>query len=152
MLPTSFEICGEEQFSAVVAVLQLKVWFRITSTSALRADVHVRSAFFLATDEAVGGLIAVRKVQIWGRNIVSEIMALNARSQDFGGLCPYNQNRFSIFRLKILNLGGSLRQRAPYILMAYIVMAYIVMADIVMVLVFMAYLWPIVWAIESLPI
>ena len=31
---------------------------------------------FLASDVAVGGLITVRKVQIWGRKIVFEIMAL----------------------------------------------------------------------------
>ena len=32
---------------------------------------------FLASDVAVDGLITVWKVQIWGRNIVSEIMAFN---------------------------------------------------------------------------
>ena len=63
---------------AVVAGLQLKVSLRVTWTRALRA-------LFLASDVAVGGLITVRKVQIWGRKIVAEIMALNARSQDLGG-------------------------------------------------------------------
>ena len=68
----------------VVAVLHLKVSLRADTSRALRADVHV-VLLFLASDVAVGGLITVRKVQIWGRKIVAEIMALNARSQDFGG-------------------------------------------------------------------
>ena len=43
---------------------------------------------FLESDVAVVGLITVRTAQIWGRKIASEIIALNARSQDFGGdLC-----------------------------------------------------------------
>ena len=65
-------------------MLELKVPLCVTWTRALHADMHA-VLLFLASDVAVGGLITVRKVQIWGRKIVSEIMALNARSQDFGG-------------------------------------------------------------------
>ena len=45
---------------------------------------------FLESDVAVVGLITVRTAQIWGRKIASEIIALNARSQDFGGLWRWN--------------------------------------------------------------
>ena len=45
---------------------------------------------FLASDVAVGGLITVSKVQIWGRKIGSETIALAERSQDFGGPLRYN--------------------------------------------------------------
>ena len=72
-----------------VAVLNLKVSLHADTTRALRADVHVVLPF-LASDVAVGGLITVRKVQIWGRKIMAGIMALNARSQGFGGLWCYN--------------------------------------------------------------
>ena len=40
---------------------------------------------FLESDVAVVWLITVRTAQIWGRKIASEVIALNARSQDFGG-------------------------------------------------------------------
>ena len=45
---------------------------------------------FLESDVAVVGLITVRTAQIWGRKIASEIIALNARSQDFGGDWRWN--------------------------------------------------------------
>ena len=45
---------------------------------------------FLESDVAVVGLITVRTAQIWGRKIASEIIALNARSQDFGGPLRWN--------------------------------------------------------------
>ena len=51
--------------------------------------LHVCGAI-LESDEAVVGLITVRTAQIWGRKIASEIIALNARSQDFGGLWRWN--------------------------------------------------------------
>ena len=77
--------CAElESFPVVVSALQLKVSLRVMWTRAWRADVHV-VLVSLVSDVAVGGLITVRKVQTWGRKIVSEIMAFNARSQDFGG-------------------------------------------------------------------
>ena len=54
----------------VVAVLQLKVSLR---TRAWCADVHI-VLLVLESDVADGGLITVRKVQIWA-NITSEIIA-----------------------------------------------------------------------------
>ena len=45
---------------------------------------------FLESDVAVVGLITVRTAQIWGRKIASEIIASNARSQNFGGLWCWN--------------------------------------------------------------
>jgi hypothetical protein len=54
---------------------------RVTLTSAVAQSV----VLFLDSDVAVVGLITARTAQIWGRKIASEIIALNARSQDFGG-------------------------------------------------------------------
>ena len=51
---------------------------------------YVSVVLFLESDVAVVGLITVRTAQIWGRKIASEIIALNARSQDFGGLWCWN--------------------------------------------------------------
>ena len=45
---------------------------------------------FLASDVAVGGLITVWKVRVWGRKIASEDIALNERSQDFSGALRWN--------------------------------------------------------------
>ena len=69
----------------VRSVLQLKVSFAFTLTRAVASVV-----LFLESDVAVVGLITVRTAQIWGRKIASEIIALNARSQDFGGLWRWN--------------------------------------------------------------
>ena len=51
---------------------------------------YVSVVLFLESDVAVVGLITVRTAQIWGRKIASEIIALNARSQDFGGPWRWN--------------------------------------------------------------
>ena len=51
---------------------------------------YVSVVLFLESDVAVVGLITVRTAQIWGRKIASEIIALNARSQDFGGGWRWN--------------------------------------------------------------
>ena len=51
---------------------------------------YMSVVLFLESDVAVVGLITVRTAQIWGRKIASEIIALNARSQDFGGGWRWN--------------------------------------------------------------
>ena len=52
---------------------------------------YVSVVLFLEADVAVVGLITVRTAQIWGRKIASEIIALNARSQNFGGDWCWNR-------------------------------------------------------------
>ena len=70
----------------VVGVLQLKVPLCIY----LDMCCCTSAVLFLALDVAVGGLITVGKVQIWGRKIASGSIALNERSQDFGGAPCWN--------------------------------------------------------------
>ena len=66
----------------VVAVLQSK--FRCASRGHARCVQTCTSVLlFLASDVAVGGLITVRKVQIWGHKIVSEILALKRKISRF---------------------------------------------------------------------
>ena len=48
------------------------------------------AVLFLESDVAVMGLMTVKKVQIWGRKVVSEIMVANARSRNCGGDWQYN--------------------------------------------------------------
>ena len=59
---------------------------RVTLTCA----IALSAVLFLESDVAVVGLTTVRMAQIWGRKIASEIIALNARSQDFGGGWLFN--------------------------------------------------------------
>ena len=70
-------------------------WFALCCNSkfvARHADMCRCSSvvLFLGSDVAVVGLITVRTAQIWGRKIASEIVVLNARSQDFGGDWRWN--------------------------------------------------------------
>ena len=60
----------------------------VATQSSLR--VTLTRAVARLSDVAVVGLITVRTAQIWGRKIASEIIALNARSQNFGGPWRWN--------------------------------------------------------------
>ena len=88
------------QFSSFRQTLQLVAkknsqWFALCCNSKFRSR-HADTCrctsvvLFLESDVAVVGLITVRTAQIWGRKIASEIIALNARSQDFGGDWRWN--------------------------------------------------------------
>ena len=78
----SEKLCNlwRKKFSVVRSVLQLKVSFAYADACRCTSVV-----LFLESDVAVVGLITVRTAQVWGRKIASEIIALNARSEDFGG-------------------------------------------------------------------
>ena len=87
--PTNFETGDEGKFSVVRSVLQLGQSFVAPHADTRRCTSVV---LFLESDVAVVhvGLMTVRTAQIWGRKIASEIISLNARSQDFGGLWCWN--------------------------------------------------------------